>query len=295
MLCMALYLAVHVVVHGRSVRSTVGCAMGAAGAVGPGKHEHRHITRERYDLLVAAYREQPGNASHAARTVKCDRRTATRAWHKGWPKIAWARPIRAVIYEESQEARQAHAEQRLHEREVDQERRDKERAEAIEAKKQELAMLKLGRSNVINVGMSIAHLSTNIRGLAEAHIQALAEEIRAVQADPKSAKTGKFVELLARYTRLCKDYTQMARTVIVTERVRTGQLDPFKPLADGSEDLGPLTDEEAVETFKATQAALKRAADLGLTVYEGGSMPEPYVSPGAAEPEALPENEEPEE
>lgn len=254
--------------------------MGAAGATGPGKHEQRFITRDRYDLLVAAYREQPGNASHAARVVKCDRRTATRAWHKGWSKIAWARPIRLVIYEESQAARDRHVESELHARSVDDERRDKERADAIDAKKQELAMLSLARSNTLNVGMTLGHLSGSIRKLAQAHIATIDAEVQGLLADPSKGNTHKLVDLVGRYTRACKVYGEMMRTAIVTERVRTGQLDPFKPLVDGSEDYGPMTDEEAVATMQATKAALERAEKMGFVVFEGGGQPTDPAAPG---------------
>lgn len=67
------------------------------------------ITREKYDKLLEAYRDQPGNASTAARSAGVTRKTATRAWRTGWPKRKWP-PIRTVLEEEVRLARAARLE-----------------------------------------------------------------------------------------------------------------------------------------------------------------------------------------
>lgn len=45
-------------------------------------------TREIYQRLIEAFREKPGNASHAARRAKCERRMAKTAWEKGWSGLS---------------------------------------------------------------------------------------------------------------------------------------------------------------------------------------------------------------
>ena len=67
---------------------------------------YRSITRELYDAMVTAYRQYPGNYSHAGRTVHCTREMSKRGWLLGWPNIApWARPIQEVLADEQVAAR----------------------------------------------------------------------------------------------------------------------------------------------------------------------------------------------
>lgn len=56
--------------------------------------------------MLAAFREKPGNITHAARVVGCNYRTAKRGWDRGWPNDAtWAVPICEVIGRERDQAR----------------------------------------------------------------------------------------------------------------------------------------------------------------------------------------------
>ena len=60
----------------------------------------RKPTLELFQALTDAFREQPGNASYAARIAGCDRRLAKNAWEKGWPHIKhppWAADVNRSI------------------------------------------------------------------------------------------------------------------------------------------------------------------------------------------------------
>ena len=63
------------------------------------------LSRETYEKLVKAFREQPGNVSHAIRAAKVGPRTARRAWMRGWDAPSWARPIQDVFAQEQIQAR----------------------------------------------------------------------------------------------------------------------------------------------------------------------------------------------
>jgi hypothetical protein len=65
----------------------------------------RLIDRKTYDLLVSAYREEPGNRANAARVARCSWHMADRAWTHGWPRVSWAIPIRDVVGDERTAAR----------------------------------------------------------------------------------------------------------------------------------------------------------------------------------------------
>lgn len=60
---------------------------------------------KKWQKLVIAFREQPGNIKNAARVAVCDRATARRAWGLGYPEIK-REPIQAIIERET-EAREA--------------------------------------------------------------------------------------------------------------------------------------------------------------------------------------------
>lgn len=65
---------------------------------------HVPMTREKYDALVAAFRERPGEATHAARSAGSQFRTARKYWLEG-NKAKGFRPIRDIIEEEQEAAR----------------------------------------------------------------------------------------------------------------------------------------------------------------------------------------------
>src|SRR5260370_29345578 len=64
----------------------------------------RAVTPEQHALLLAAFREQPGDVGRAAAAAAVDPRTGRRAWLRGWP----GRPaIRDQLAEEAMLARAA--------------------------------------------------------------------------------------------------------------------------------------------------------------------------------------------
>lgn len=73
----------------------------------PGKQQ---ITREKYDALLDAFREEGENFRAVASRCGVHWETAKRGWHQGWSdqkSKPWALPIKAVIQREQIEARAA--------------------------------------------------------------------------------------------------------------------------------------------------------------------------------------------
>lgn len=78
-----------------------------------------------YDSLVVAFRQSPGNCSHASRMTGLDRHVCARAWDKGWAHGAPGQvvlpgcgPIKLVIQAERDTVKQAAAAQAKLEREL---------------------------------------------------------------------------------------------------------------------------------------------------------------------------------
>lgn len=71
------------------------------------EHVHRGgISREVAEKLLEAYRRSPGHARFAAKAAGCDRRTALKAWERGWPHLPYvARAMKSIVHEEQELAR----------------------------------------------------------------------------------------------------------------------------------------------------------------------------------------------
>lgn len=128
----------------------------------------RPITQEFYTALVDAYRQIPGNASHAARQAGCAPQTAQRAWELGWTRLhSWAKPIKAVLLQEKQDA-QLVAAKKEREREAQREKdRELARSRVIEAKADEEQTIRVGRKDVLGVLVIAAELNPAMRLLAK--------------------------------------------------------------------------------------------------------------------------------
>lgn len=107
--------------------------------------------RTEYDRVLAAFRESPGNFSHAARAGGVNWRTAKKLWEVGWPSRQWARPIHDVLAEEQAGARAAIAAKLARERELADAEAEKARTMAVEIGAIETQILQGARRNVAAV------------------------------------------------------------------------------------------------------------------------------------------------
>lgn len=119
----------------------------------------RVLTRTIYDRLTEGFREAPGNATHAGKTAGCDRRMAKRGWETGWPKFAWARPIRLIIEEEKTAAKVKAAEIDRGMSQKQKADRDMARDMSVNARTQFGQLLTLNQGTLIRASGTVAHLS----------------------------------------------------------------------------------------------------------------------------------------
>lgn len=111
------------------------------------------LTPELYEKLLDAFRESPANYARAAGLAGCAWRTAKTAWHEGWARKPYARPIRDVLDEERDAARALRQKQEHEANTREQDRAIQERLSAIDARAQENKGAKLSRENAINLAI----------------------------------------------------------------------------------------------------------------------------------------------
>jgi len=208
-----------------------------------------------YQALVDGYRQQPGNASHAARVAGVDRRTAKRGWEIGWQKqYVWARPIREVIREEMANARAARLRAQEEERFEQEKEREKARTAAIKAAQEEAQAVSVARTNSIAAGMMVGNLMRALVPLAQRIQQDLANPKLVISPE----KTAKLLSDMANVTR---HSNEAMRTALELERLRLGQPTGLGGVQSQLEDL---TAEEAVEELMSIQRTLARASRTGM-------------------------------
>lgn len=210
----------------------------------------RPVTREMYDLLIDGYREQPGNASFAARAAGCDRRTAARGWNKGWLDLKnheWAVPIRDVIKNEMLSARAER--QRLQEKEKEAVALERSRArqDAVKSAGEEAQAAQVARTSAIAMG-----------GVAQSLIRTLLPLLKKLpelveKADLTAKETIKAIGDTAFIVRSTND---SIRTSLEIERIRLGE--PTDIIGIQSQ-LEEVTAEEAVEELLGIERTLRRA------------------------------------
>jgi hypothetical protein len=104
--------------------------------------------------LVAAFRDQPGNVSNAARRAGVSRATAHKAWEKGWRFKPWGKvPIEQVLKDEAEAARAARIAAEQEEARQEAERAIQARLDAIQARAEEATMVRHGRKGATNLAV----------------------------------------------------------------------------------------------------------------------------------------------
>lgn len=256
----------------QSTRSegTPGSTQGAAKVYSAGM-AGTPLSRDLYDRMVAAYRECPGNHSRAARAVGVDRRMTTRAWLKGWPRYAWARPVSAVLAEEHDTARSrlAAVEQRaLAERQAE---RDKASVASVEARTEEEQLLRAARRDVLGVLVIAAELTPAVRVLGRLVMEAitlLARQIQAGGGELTPKQIGQFVEIVDRHARLVSKAVYAADAVLKLSRLERGE--PGYLVGVRADAL----DEQAEKLSEAEALAeLRHGRDLLEEMLREGALP----------------------
>ena len=214
----------------------------------------RLIDQQTYDLLLAAYRERPGNHTNAASVAHCDRRMAKRAFESGWPKAPWATPIKLALEGEQVSARAERARTRTSEFIAAQTERDHARQDAIDARSQELQGLKMAR------GVSLATFNALLRVMRD--IQPLADRVRVMTDDLDNVTPERALATLDRVARLAATATNTAQTVMRMERLHAGEPEVVLGVAMADLTSGDITTELAEIEAALRIAGLAADADI---------------------------------
>lgn len=220
----------------------------------------RIMTKEIFDLIVQAYREQPENASHAARLAGVDRRTATKAFEVGCPGKTWGRPIKDILAEEKEQARLEKVRLAEAERKAAAGDRNKIKQDAIKANAEEALAGNISRANAIGFSRIVSKIVLITQNVVK--------ELEKMFADPNqlakmSAK--EMMRIISQVAYIVQKGEETVKMAMEIERLRVGN--PLSVLAGNVENLST---EEAVKELENLSKTLERAKARGLTVIAGG-------------------------
>ena len=211
------------------------------------------ITPERYDALLAFYREKPASfsgASHAVAGISVG--LARKAWKEGWEPDYPA--IQAVLEDEKAAARAARAAAdsdaarrvRLAQVTAEQGRLDQIRADAVRTRTEEGQLVQFARAQSLLALNTAAQVLNGLGTLVPGVLKAL--------ADPsKPPSPAEFVILARNVALMGKQATESARIVLDLERVLMGEPTALGALAP------PESREEAYAELEEAMAALTAA------------------------------------
>lgn len=192
----------------------------------------RALTKQDYDKCLQAFREQPGNYSHAAKYTGMWTGTCKTLWLEGKPKRNWP-AIQDVI---AAEHRQARAMLQAQDEEI-QERVGKEAQEAGLAKREEALRLELERQRAANdIARSRAEEATMVRGarqnvvglmgLSAQLIQGglkLSEELKSKLADPGKMSVSDQTKALQAIASIARQANEAGKIAMHMERTHVGE------------------------------------------------------------------------
>lgn len=237
----------------------------------------RKITSEFYQALVDAFRECPGNATGAARTVReatgttCDRRTAARAWTRGWPEHNFP-PVEKTLELEVVSARAAlvviandSADLLVSATSDEAIVREQARIDAIKARTDEGRLVRIARENVVALLESSNELLDGYRKLAPKVKKILAN------MDGNELDVTEAARLLWRVAIAARASTDAGMRVLQMERLLLGQ--PMEIIGVRDMDLDESDVLEELEEAASMAARIReRRARRGdrLKLLQGG-------------------------
>jgi len=226
------------------------------------------IPIDTWNAVLAAFREEPGNVSAAAKRAGVSRNTARRAWMDGWPRLE-RRPMQDIVAEEQAAARAALADQEAKRKAMDADERaqrvkensNKAFEDVVAVRKQEAGLVRSQRQNVMGlVGVTRFALQGMLEQAQKLGLD-LKRGIDPVTKKPFTVQQRmRFMEQLAR---IVSRSSEAAGEVVRSERLILGE--PTDIIANAPGSLQDVVDE-----FHATTRAVQRVARQGLVVLPGG-------------------------
>jgi len=217
------------------------------------------ITQEKYDKMVEAYRQAPGNSSRCARASGVDRHTARKAWAEGWPDRL-LRPIKDVYHEEQLAARARLAKAREEElsklaaMQAGTEQLDRERArdDSIASIEEETKMVRASRHSAMALQVILQRL---LRGSAT-----LAERVEEELANMTLKTPKELIAILKELSTVTRQANEAARLAQQMEHSLVGKPDQWLGIAS---DTSP---QEAAAEVELAQRAIRRLKKRGMIV-----------------------------
>ena len=237
----------------------------------------RRVGLVEWDLLLAAYRDDPGNHSAAARAAGVTRRTAKLAWHNGYPAHAWGRKPASQVIAEEQEIARSRLQLVEEQEELEEDRaaldaeRDREtaRQHAILAKTQEGHLVAGARAASI-LGLKAAVQSTP--GLHKAMERLSLELVKIAEGGPLTHKElVSFSSIMRRWSSTLRELSAAGQMAMEMERLRLGEPGTIIGVVS---DYDTMPIQDLVKAAGYHDGVLQRAAARGLVVLQGGKKPE---------------------
>lgn len=218
------------------------------------------ITKQTYDKLLQAYREQPGNIAHAARFAGVRWPCAKRAWAgPAWKNRPDQVPIRDFLAAETTRVTSAREEEEAkaaEERRVLAERQEKLRQEAVTADEN---ILRLARNTTLHGIGALAKLAKGVGKLSERIGDALETGVDA-QGKALDIKPMEALHIIRSFGSSLNRFTDAAQALVAVDRLREGLPTSLVGVTVTHE----VTEEQLEESLGDAARALARARKLKL-------------------------------
>lgn len=209
-----------------------------------------------YKKLIEAYRKEPANVSHAARVTGTDRRTCSRGWTDGWPRLGF-KPIKELVESEQAETRSRLKKVREDEltRLKTQETQkvsavdDGAREDAIMSRVEEARTVRAARHNAMGLLVVVQGMLKGATRLAAS----MESEIANADLKPATA-----IALFQGIASTARQANETARLAITMERTLLGE--PEKVIGVQI----TMTDSEALREIDMANRAAVRAREAGI-------------------------------
>jgi len=212
----------------------------------------RPLTRDIYDALVAAFRDRPGQYTHAAKRAGVEFRMAKRGWLTGWMnQAAWAKPIHVLLEEEADTSRADALRQAEAERAAQARDRSLARQESVERRTQ---MIQLAKAMRGTLGAGVVALQKIGPVLAKA-LESFQNDLQTITEMHPKAK----LELAREYIKAHSCLTSAFAELDAIARLEENK--PTEIIQVQAEDMTPA---QAAREIEEAKALLDLAREEGL-------------------------------
>lgn len=142
-------------------------------------------TKQLYELILNAYRENPGVHRAVERETKYDRRAAKLLWEKGWPHKTWAKPIKDVLGEELDDVRAEALRKAQAARDLDDAAAEAKRGAWKREIEEEVYMMTSVRQNVLGMSAVVQGMQQGVLQLSRIVIGSVLDADGKPLANPK--------------------------------------------------------------------------------------------------------------